>query len=482
MRAAFHRPLTSFLLACAAVVLLAVGCGPVAAAPAAPTANAAPAASNPGAPKPAAGTTQFIVFNVGQADAMLVLHGGKSMLVDAGVARDKRSRPAFRDIPRRLEALTGRRHLDYMVVTHYHADHIGSHASGRDASLGELGLWGLIADERVTIGTLVDRGFLIFGEKGATQKSYEASLPLWMKRAIQRRVAAKDRMTIDMGPGLTVEVVAVNGAGRLLEIHRKRPGFFDQYPPSENDYSIALKFTQGDFELFSGGDLTGQDTVRQFGTTASSYNDIESRVAQRVGDVEVYRVNHHGSDHSSNACFLQVLHPEVSIISVGQNGYGHPAPRVYEALKKTGRVILTGGAARAVYYTVKQDIKFGDVEILVEPDGKNYTVDGTRYRSLTEEQERARPNFIDRCSEPASRPAVKAGEGADEDTVVKRPKGKRGKGKRGKHEPGTARPAGAAKPSAPGKPAVPPVPAEKPGAPADQGDDDGSRYDDTPGD
>jgi beta-lactamase superfamily II metal-dependent hydrolase len=463
MRAAAPRHLLAWsLLACAAVTLLAAGCGPAA---------GVAATKYPDLPKPAQGATQFVVFNVGQADAMLVLHGGKAMLVDAGVARDKRSRPAFRDIPKRLEALTGRRHLDYMVVTHYHADHIGSHASGRNASMGELGLWGLLSDERVTIGTLVDRGFFIIGDKGTTQRSYEASLPHWMKNAIKRRVAARDGMTIDMGPGLRVEVVAVNGAGRLLEILRKRPGFFEKYPPSENDYSIALKFTQGDFELFTGGDLSGKDAVRRFGNSASSYNDIESVIAQRVGDVEVYRVNHHGSDHSSNPCFIKVLNPEVSVFSVGKNGYGHPALRVYEALKRIGRVILTGGAARAVYYTVKKDIAFGDVEILVEPDGRSYHVDGVKYRSLTEAQERARPDYVDRCPEPpeqpASQPELKPEDGADEDTIVKR--GPRGRGQRGKRAPAAAAPAG-----------TPPAPVGRPSE-AD-GSDDYTRYDDTPWD
>jgi len=356
--------------------------------------------------------TRFIVFNVGQADAMLVVHRGKTMLVDAGSARDKRSRHLFRDIPRKLEAITGKRHLDYMVVTHYHADHIGSHASGRYASLGHLGLFGLLADEGVTIDTLIDRGSFVIGPKGSTQRSYEASLPLWLGRVVKRRLVAQEGMMIDMGPNLKVEVVAVNGAGRLLEILRRRPGFFAEYPPSENDYSIALKFTQGDFELFTGGDLTGKDVVRRFGSNASSYNDIESLIAHRVGDVEVYRVNHHGSDHSSNPCFIQVLNPEIAIFSVGRNGYGHPSPRVYHALKRVARVFLTGGAAREVYYEVKPDIVFGDVEVVVEPDGRFYHVQGTRYRSLTEEEERARPDFLDRCqppSEPASMPALPSG-------------------------------------------------------------------------
>jgi beta-lactamase superfamily II metal-dependent hydrolase len=390
-------PLPSARLALAlvaAALLAGAGCGPSVAA-----------YRYPELPKVQEGAAHFIIFNVGQADSMLVLHGGKSMLIDAGVSRNKRARSAFRDIPKRLEALTGRRHLDYMVVTHYHADHVGSHASGRNRSLGELGLWGLLADEGVTIGTLIDRGFMTIGPKGSTQRAYERSLPGWLQRAVRRRVVAKMGMTIDMGPGMRVEVVSVNGAGRLLEIRRSRPGFFDRYPPSENDYSIALKFTQGDFELFTGGDLTGQDSVRRFGSSAASYNDIESRIAQRVGDVEVYRVDHHGSDHSSNPCFIKVLDPEVSIFSTGENGYGHPSARVYDSLRRLGRVIITGGASRKVYYHVKKDIAFSDVEVLVVPSGKYYYVEGTRYRSLSEAEERARPDYVDRCPEPPEPPA-----------------------------------------------------------------------------
>ncbi|HEY3357005.1 MAG TPA: hypothetical protein VGQ83_27390, partial [Polyangia bacterium] len=280
-----------------------------------------------------------------------------------------------------------------------HADHVGMHGHGRAGSLGELGLWGLLADERVTVGTLIDRGAFIIGPKGATQRAYERSLPLWLRGSVAHRQVAREGMLIEMGPGLKVEVVAVNGAGRLLEIMEKKKSFFRRYPPSENDYSIALKFTLGEFELFSGGDLSGQDAVRKFGTTASSYNDIESRVAARVGDVEVYRVNHHGSDHSSNPCFIRVLNPEVSIFSVGDNGYGHPTLRVYEALRRISRVILTGGADRRVYSQVKQDINHGPVEVVVEPGGAHYYVEGERYRSLTEAEERARSDFLPGCED-----------------------------------------------------------------------------------
>ncbi|HEY3358240.1 MAG TPA: hypothetical protein VGQ83_33640, partial [Polyangia bacterium] len=65
----------------------------------------------PNLPKHGEGAAHFIMFDVGQADSMLVLHRDKTMLVDAGVSKDKNARQSFRDIARRLEALTGRRHL-----------------------------------------------------------------------------------------------------------------------------------------------------------------------------------------------------------------------------------------------------------------------------------------------------------------------------------------------------------------------------------
>ena len=65
------------------------------------------------------------------------------------------------------------------------------------------------------------------------------------------------------------------------------------------------------------GDLSGFNTSR--------YKDIETSVARRVGRVELYKVNHHGSDHSSNPFWLRTIRPRIAVISVGEgNDYGHP--------------------------------------------------------------------------------------------------------------------------------------------------------------
>lgn len=357
-----------------------------------------PAYRYPGLPRHDDGAAHFIVFNVGQADCMLVVHRGRTMLVDAGASSRKHDRASFRDVARRLEALTGRRHLDYVVISHYHQDHIGAHGEGKRASLGDLGLWGLLGDEDVTVDALVDRGTMTFGQKGNTQLAYEAWVPRWIASGqVKRRRVVRLGEKLDLGPGLDVEVVAVNSNGRLTEIRALDRRTFERYPPSENDYSLSLKFTLGDFELFTGGDLSGLGQHKSFGPVKMSYNDIESVAAPRIGDVEVYRVNHHGSDHSSNPCFVQVLHPEVSIISTGANSYGHPSIRVYDLLRKLGRVYITGGADPRVEPHVRASIVRGDVEVVVDPGGRRYWVNGDPLEALPDGVEKARSDAPAEC-------------------------------------------------------------------------------------
>ena len=340
---------------------------------------------------------RFVFMDLGQADSMLVIYRGKVLLMDAGESRTPEDSDKFHVIGKRLEELTGKRHIDYFVLSHYHRDHIGD-----DKDL--TGLFGLIALDGVTVGELVDRGpdnYGDSGEKGATQKAYERAVPEWLKagKVLTHRVVTVGNK-IELGSGLAIDVVAANGNGLLEALAKDHPGELDAFPASENDYSVGLKFTFGDFELYAGGDLTGLTQHREFGNNHEGYHDIESSTAERVGDVEVYRANHHGSAHSSNKCFMTVLNPEISIVSSGDNNYGHPSVKAYDMMASFGKVFITGGSDRKVRSHVEKSIVGGDITILVDETSKKYSVNDKVMRSKTEQQEKEqRPDGLLKCVE-----------------------------------------------------------------------------------
>ena len=232
------------------------------------------------------------VIDVGQADACLIISPtGGTMLIDAGDNGDGSS------IVVPYLQTYGLQALDYIVATHYHSDHIG----GIDEVVSYLG----IDSVRVAV---YDRGW---SYDTPTYSDYAAAVA-------SKRVTITDGQVIDLGGGVILTCVAVNGNGVLS------PPFDDQY--NENDLSVALvlEYSNG-FRLFTGGDLSGR--------TDGEYNDIETSVAPEVGVVDVYRVNHHGSFTASNATFVSTLLPAVSLISLGDgNPYGYVHQEVMDRL------------------------------------------------------------------------------------------------------------------------------------------------------
>lgn len=55
---------------------------------------------------------------------------------------------------------------------------------------------------------------------------------------------------------------------------------------------------------------------------------------------DVLKVAHHGSKYSTSDLFLEAVKPQVAIIEVGKNSYGHPTPEVLQGLEKFGINVL----------------------------------------------------------------------------------------------------------------------------------------------
>ena len=66
---------------------------------------------------------------------------------------------------------------------------------------------------------------------------------------------------------------------------------------------------------------------------------------REIATVEVVKVNHHCSSFSSNATYVDTLHPELTVVSVGNNSYGHPSPTVVARWDAIADVFQTQSAA-----------------------------------------------------------------------------------------------------------------------------------------
>ena len=59
-----------------------------------------------------------------------------------------------------------------------------------------------------------------------------------------------------------------------------------------------------------------------------------------MGKIDILKVAHHGSKHSSSAEFLNIIQPKVAVIEVGENSYGHPTKETLEKLEQIGASIF----------------------------------------------------------------------------------------------------------------------------------------------
>ena len=113
---------------------------------------------------------------------------------------------------------------------------------------------------------------------------------------------------------------------------------YDSYTISENDLSICLRIQFDDFVFASCGDISG---YTMDGDTKKFHN-IESYVAPMMGEVDLLKVNHHGSKTSTNEVWCNTLKPTVSVITCGQ-GTGLPDDKPLKQLQSVGSAIYTTG-------------------------------------------------------------------------------------------------------------------------------------------
>jgi competence protein ComEC len=94
-----------------------------------------------------------------------------------------------------------------------------------------------------------------------------------------------------------------------------------------NDACLVMSVSVGHDGILFTGDAGVNEQARMMGET--------------IPPIEVYKVPHHGGKSCYYAPFLSKVAPEMSVIDVGVNTYGHPSPQVVSALSAYGAVYET---------------------------------------------------------------------------------------------------------------------------------------------
>jgi beta-lactamase superfamily II metal-dependent hydrolase len=280
------------------------------------------------------GKLQVHHIDVGQGDgALLISPNGQTALFDDGNYLNCSVIKSY------LQGL-GIATVDYHFLSHYHSDHLGC--------IDDLAAIG------ITIGTTgFDRGY---SYSSGTYTAYVNTL------GPKRQTMAKNQVvTLDAGSPnpVTIKCVDLNGAG--------------VYSPSgsdENAKSMALLVSYGSFQEEISGDLTGDPP---------SGNDVESTIGPEVGNVDVYKIHHHGSRYSTNENWLNAVTPEVCIVSCGDgNSYGHPTTDALNRLHAHGvHTYWTETGAGATPNPSWDKVAHGTIVIQANPGaGASYTITG----------------------------------------------------------------------------------------------------------
>lgn len=238
------------------------------------------------APQAASGATAVYVLDVGQGDAVLLYQDGAYCLIDTGPAE---AEDALLYDLNTLDVRT----LDYLVLTHPHADHTGNACA---------------VLQNFSVKTLL--------------------LPAWQPSADDtadwpRRLATT---AADSGAEIITAEAGENyplGSGvlQILQSGSDEAG-------SVNDSSLCTMFTAGAFRFLDTGDAEA---------------DAEQRLVDTYGSAlhaTLFKAGHHGSYTSNSTALLQAVQPQAVAVSCGlNNDYGHPHREALQNFADVGAAI-----------------------------------------------------------------------------------------------------------------------------------------------
>ena len=354
----------------------------------------------------------FIFFNLGEINAQLEIINvrigqGDATIIQGPIIDNKRinilidgGNISNRDGGNILRTVLNKRnikHLDYIIVSHYDADHIGGIISGprhgvsfllgfngepgsvgdddNDGTINWIGTknWEpdpeeLGTDDDITVGKFVDRG----DDSPPTSQSYQKYK--LMAEAQNNRISLSNKESMEsfqreLGDGAKLIALAANGYVRDRNFRVANVN-------TENERSLSFLVKYNDFEYLISGDLIGRKHGKE---NAKVEKAVGEYVKNKNYIIDVLHVNHHGANNTSEKEFLDLIKPTIAVISAGNgNSYKHPSNGTLKRLEEAlvYRIIQTswGSTNRKIPKSVRQIQSIYQGDIVITCNGENFEI------------------------------------------------------------------------------------------------------------
>lgn len=265
-----------------------------------------------------AGKADIVFVDIGQGDCIHIrTPSGKNILIDGGGHSDYDVGKEIL-LPYLLKNRVAK--IDLALVTHLHDDHYKGIASiCQFMPVKKLGLYeaNSLRQQEILTETKLNKENLIYLTKGHH---------------------------FNIEKGITIDILyppkqAKKEYKELIEDES-----------DENRNSLLIRVSYNGVTILITGDM-GFDGENAWMELFSGQTEILQNTILKIG--------HHGSRYSTGQDFLRVVKPQIAVIQVGKNNFGHPHPDVIEKLKKEDIMVYRTDVEGAVLV----DIKRGKVRV-----------------------------------------------------------------------------------------------------------------------
>jgi beta-lactamase superfamily II metal-dependent hydrolase len=307
------------------------------------------------------GLDVYFIDTDGGAATLIVTPARESILIDCG-------NPGSRDAERihKVAKKAGLEAIDHLIITHWHTDHYGG--------VGRL-------SKLIPIRRFWDRG--IPDRLEEDKANFPVLIKYYKTASAGKSTALKPGGEIKLkqvSGSPAVKLLCVCAAGAVLPDRVGEPAnpVAKEHKPhpidkSDNAKSLGFMLSFGGWRFLDLGDLTWNIEHKLVAPT------------NKIGQVDVYQVTHHGLQISNNPVLIKSVNPRVAICNNGPRKGGHPSvistlrrlpdiKGIYQLHRNLGATDAENADADHIANDGRKKQSGENVVLAVAADAKSYTV------------------------------------------------------------------------------------------------------------